>query len=127
MCLEAIWGHQIETLSCVGYDHNWVRSYHFEDSAAPLLPAGTIVHITGYMNNTDSNSNVPDPRNWQGSGNRSTQNMFIDLGIRVSLTEEQFLEAMQERREVLDLGPNDHVIGCPLCGAPLVGKIEEDD
>ena len=127
MCLEAIWGHQIETLSCVGYDHNWVRSYQFEDSAAPLLPKGTIVHITGYMNNTDTNANIPDPRNWQGSGNRSVQNMFIDLGIRVSLNQEQFLEEMAERRQVLDLGPNDHVIGCPLCGAPLVAAVEDDD
>jgi mono/diheme cytochrome c family protein len=24
MCLEAIWGHNIQTLNCVGYDHNWV-------------------------------------------------------------------------------------------------------
>src|SRR5690606_35183921 len=24
MCLEAIWGASTETLSCVGYDHNWV-------------------------------------------------------------------------------------------------------
>jgi len=123
MCLEAIWGHQVETLSCVGYDHNWVRSYHYEDSAAPLLPAGTILHITGYMNNTEGNPNIPDPRNWQGSGNRSVQNMFIDLGIRVSLTEEQFLEAMEERRKALNLGPNDHVIGCPLCLAPLVSPV----
>ena len=27
MCLEAIWGYTVETLSCVGYDHNWVRGY----------------------------------------------------------------------------------------------------
>ena len=125
MCLEAVWGHQVETLSCVGYDHNWVRSYHYEDFAAPLLPAGTILHITGYMNNTETNPNIPDPRNWQGSGNRSVQNMFIDLGLKVDLTEEQFLEAMEERRQVLDLGPNDHVIGCPLCGAPLVSPIAD--
>jgi hypothetical protein len=127
MCLEAIWGHQVETLSCVGYDHNWVRTYQFEDSAAPLLPEGTILHITGYMNNTDTNMNIPDPRNWQGSGNRSTQNMFLDLGIRVSMNQEQFLEAMAERREVLNMGPNDHVIGCPLCGATLVSPIEVED
>lgn len=123
MCLEAIWGHQVETLACSGYDHNWVRTYQFEDSAAPLLPKGTIIHITGYMNNTDSNANIPDPRNWQGSGNRSVQNMFLDLGIRVTMSEEQFLEAMAERREVLNMGPNDHVIGCPLCGAHLVSPI----
>jgi hypothetical protein len=115
MCLEAIWGFNIETLSCVGYDHNWVRGYAYDDDHAPLLPAGTILHITGFMNNTVENQNVPDARNWQGSGNRSVANMFIDLGERLFLTEEQFIEEMAQRRERLSLGPNDHVIGCPLC------------
>lgn len=115
MCLEAIWGFNVETLSCVGYDHNWVRTYAFEDDHQPLLPAGTVLHITGYMNNTEENFNVPDTRNWQGSGNRSVANMFIDLGMRLSMTQEQFEEEMAIRRERLDLGPNDHVIGCPLC------------
>jgi hypothetical protein len=53
--------------------------------------------------------------------------MFLDLGIRVSMNQEQFLEAMAERREVLNMGPNDHVIGCPLCGATLVSPIEVED
>jgi mono/diheme cytochrome c family protein len=127
MCLEAIWGYTIETLSCVGYDHNWVRGYPYADQAAPILPKGTILHIVGYMNNTDTNPNVPDPRNWQGSGNRSVTNMFIDLGIRVTLTDDQFHEAMEERRQVLNLGPNDHVIGCPLCLAPIVAPIADKD
>jgi mono/diheme cytochrome c family protein len=127
MCLEAIWGYTVETLSCVGYDHNWVRGYTFGEDSAPLLPEGTVLHITGYMNNTDTNSNVPDSRNWQGSGNRSVTNMFIDLGMRVGMTEDQFLEEMTNRRKNLDLGPNDHVIGCPLCLAPLVAPIELTD
>ena len=80
MCLEAIWGYNIQTLNCVGYDHNWVRGYDYADDSAPLLPKGTILHIIGYMDNSPSNRNVPDPRNWQGSGNRSVANMFIDLG-----------------------------------------------
>ena len=123
MCLEAIWGYTVETLACVGYDHNWVRGYAFEDDAAPLLPKGTIMHIVGYMNNTETNPNVPDPRNWQGSGNRSVTNMFIDLGMRVKMSDEQFHEEMENRRQVLNLSPNDHVIGCPLCGAPLVAPM----
>ena len=121
MCLEAIWGYNVETLSCVGYDHNWVRGYAFADDAAPLLPKGTILHITGFMDNTENNINVPDPRNWQGSGNRSVTNMFIDLGMRVSMTDEQFVKEMAERRELLDLNANDHVIGCPLCTVLPVG------
>jgi hypothetical protein len=126
MCLEAIWGYTVETLSCVGYDHNWVRGYTYADDAAPLLPKGTVLHIVGYMNNTRTNPNVPDSRNWQGSGNRSVTNMFIDLGMRVTLSEEQFFEEMANRREKLNLGPNDHQIGCPLCLAPLVAPVLEE-
>ena len=51
--------------------------------------------------------------------------MFIDLGIRVKLTEEQFFDEMDMRRKNLDLGPNDHIIGCPLCLAPLVAPLPE--
>ncbi|MAC69527.1 MAG: hypothetical protein CMP84_04860 [Gammaproteobacteria bacterium] len=127
MCLEAIWGYTVETLSCVGYDHNWVRGYAYEAESAPLLPKGTILHIVGYMNNTETNPNVPDPRNWQGSGNRSVTNMFIDLGMRVTMNDEQFQQEMEERRQKLNLGPNDHVIGCPLCLAPLVSPIDRFD
>jgi len=115
MCLEAIWGYNVETLSCVGYDHNWVRGYAYEDGYQPLLPKGTVLHIIGYMNNTPTNVNLPDTRNWAGSGNRSVSNMFIDLGMRVALSDEQFLEEMQARVERFDLTKNDHVIGCPLC------------
>ena len=115
MCLEAIWGSTIQTLNCVGYDHNWVRGYDYAEDAAPLLPKGTILHIIGYMDNSPSNKNIPDPRNWQGSGNRSVANMFIDLGQRVSLTDEQFQAEMAKRREQLHLTRNDLVIGCPLC------------
>jgi hypothetical protein len=114
MCLEAIWGYNIQTLSCVGYDHNWVRDYVYADGYAPLLPKGTILHIIGYMDNSPSNKNVADPRNWSGSGNRSIANMFIDLGNRVSLTDAQFKEEMAER---IAANPGqDVILGCPLCG-----------
>jgi hypothetical protein len=88
MCLEAIWGINIQTLTCAGYDHNWVRGYAYDDDHAPLLPKGT---------------------------NRSVANMFIDLGMRVALTDAQFEAEMAERRAKLKLTQNDYVIGCPLC------------
>jgi hypothetical protein len=112
MCLEAIWGYNIETLSCSGYDHNWVRGYDYADDSAPLLPKGTILDIIGYMDNSPANRNVPDPRNWQGSGNRSVANMFIDLGQGVALSDEQFREEMLKRRQSTT---EDVIIGCPLC------------
>ena len=115
MCLEAIWGFNIQTLSCAGYDHNWVRGYDYADEAAPLLPRGTILHIIGYMDNSPNNKNIPDPRNWQGSGNRSVANMFIDLGMGLTLTDEQFKAEMMKRREQMTLTQQDVFIGCPLC------------
>jgi hypothetical protein len=127
MCLEAIWGNQIEMLSCSGYDHNWVKQYTFEDDYAPLLPKGTILHMIGYMDNVASNPNVIDARNWSGSGNRSITNMFLHLGQSVELTDEQFVKEMAERRERLGLTSNDHLIGCPLCMAdiPLLEPVDD--
>lgn len=124
MCLEAIWGVSIETLSCVGYDHNWVINYTYADHAQPLLPAGTILHLTAFMDNSAGNPNVPDPRNWQGAGNRSVTNMFIDLGIQLEMTEDQFMDEMTNRRKVLNLTANDSVRGCPLCMMPIVNPLE---
>ena len=115
MCLEAIWGANVQTLTCAGYDHNWVRSYVYADEAAPLLPEGTILHLVGYMDTTPSNRNVADPRNWGGGGRRSVANMFIDLGEGIALTDEEFEREMLDRRTRLNLTKNDYVIGCPLC------------
>ena len=125
MCLEAVWGHNVETLTCAGYDHNWVRGYEYARGYEPLLPKGTILHIVGYMDNTAGNRNIPDPRNWQGAGNRSVGNMFIDLGHGVALSDEQFQEEMDNRREMHNLTKNDHVIGCPLCMVTPLTELEQ--
>jgi hypothetical protein len=117
MCLEAIWGHNIQTLNCVGYDHNWVKQYAYEDDAAPLLPKGTILHLIGFLDTTPNNKNPADPRNWAGAGRRSVANMFLTLGYSVALTEEQFQDEMAKRRAKMK-SRNDYDIGCPLCWAP---------
>jgi mono/diheme cytochrome c family protein len=117
MCLEAIWGMNVQQLSCVGYDHNWVKQYIYADDAAPLLPKGTILHLIGFLDTTPANKNPADPRNWAGGGRRSVSNMFIDLGYSVSLTEEQFQAEMAARRAKMK-SRNDYDIGCPLCWAP---------
>jgi mono/diheme cytochrome c family protein len=117
MCLEASWGYNIQTLSCVGYDHNWVKQYVYDDDSAPLLPKGTIVHLIGFLDTTAANKNPADPRNWFGGGRRSIANMFIDLGYSVALTDEQFQAEMTKRRAKMK-NRNDYDIGCPLCWAP---------
>jgi mono/diheme cytochrome c family protein len=118
MCVEAIWGANVITLNCVGYDHNWVKQYVYDEDYAPLLPKGTIVHLVGWLDGSAANPNVVDPRNWAGSGRRSVANMFNDLGWTVRLTEEQFQAEMAARRERMR-DRNDYDPGCPLCWAPV--------
>jgi hypothetical protein len=116
MCLDAIWGTTVQTLSCAGYNHSWVRNYTFADDAAPLLPKGTILRVTGYFDNTPANRNVADPRNWSGLGHRSIDNMLINIGQVISLNDEEFQQEMSQRREKLGLKAGQTVLGCPLCG-----------
>ena len=59
------------------------------------------------MDNSPANRNVPDPRNWQGSGNRSVANMFIDLGQGVALSDEQF-QAGDDQAPSVDQGRRHH-------------------
>ena len=42
---------------------------------APLLPAGTIIHITSWHDNTAANKYNPNPKNWVGSGQRTIDEM----------------------------------------------------
>ena len=108
MCLEAIYpieegryrrGRQPrrEVLSCADYDHNWAKVYVYEDDYAPLLPKGTVLHVTGWYDNTLKNRNVVDPRNWKGHGERSIDDMFIILSKFVFLTDQEFAEVAAER------------------------------
>ena len=115
MCLDAVWGDTSQTLNCSGYDHNWVRVYKYEDDAAPLLPKGTILRLSGYFNNTLTNPNVPDPRNWSGSGHRSVDNMFINLLQAIYMDDEEFAAEVAEREQRLEArGGSD--VGCLTCG-----------
>lgn len=116
MCLEAIWGGRTETLSCAGYDHNWVKVYNYAEDAAPILPRGTLLHVIAYFDTTPDNTNVVDPRNWGGLGHRSIDNMAIVFLPGLVLSDEEFAEEMAARRERLGLAEGEGMLGCPLCG-----------
>ena len=98
MCYEALYPNNArEMLSCADYDHNWAKVYVYEDDVAPLLPAGTIIHSMAWYNNSITNKNVVDPRNWKGWGNRSIDDMFSAIGRMAYLTQEQFDEEVAAR------------------------------
>ena len=91
MCIEALYPNNArEMLNCADYNHNWVKVYAYEDHAAPLLPAGTVLHLLAWYNNSISNPQVLDSRNWKGWGNRSIDDMLYHLPRMVSLTDQEF-------------------------------------
>jgi len=78
MTMEAIYPNgQVEVLSSVDhFDFNWHPAYAYADDVAPLLPAGTILHIIGIHDNTSANRGNPDPNQWVGFGNRTFDDML---------------------------------------------------
>ena len=109
MCLNAQYPDGVrETLTCAGYDHNWVKVYNYADHAAPLLPAGTILHAIAWYDNSAGNRNIIEPRNWHGLGSRSMDDMFFFLGRFVGLTEEQYEEEQAARQQRAQLSAQDN-------------------
>jgi len=101
MTLEAInLDNTVTVLSSVDhFDFNWHIGYLYADDVAPLLPAGTLLHIIGIHDNTSANKRNPDPNMWVGFGERSVDDMLQAWINVVYLDEAEYNRLMQERRE----------------------------
>jgi hypothetical protein len=53
----------------------WMNNYVYADDAAPLLPKGTVLHVTAWHDNTVGNKDNPDPAQWVGWGDRTVDEM----------------------------------------------------
>ena len=101
MCVEAVHpSGTIETLSCTGHNFGWHIVYNYADEVAPLLPAGTILHVMGWHDNTATNRYNPDPKNWVGFGNRSIDDMSFAWMSFFHMPEEAYQEKLAERRRL---------------------------
>jgi mono/diheme cytochrome c family protein len=109
MCLEAIYpsgsgnnragGVKTETLSCVDrFNFGWLRSYTYADEAQPLLPAGTILHIISWHNNSASNKQNYDSTNWIGFGNRTIDDMAHMWVNYYSIDEDDYKARVEARK-----------------------------
>ena len=57
------------------FNFNWMNNYIYADEAAPVLPKGTMIHVTAWHDNTRANPNNPDPDQWVGYGDRTVDEM----------------------------------------------------
>jgi hypothetical protein len=86
-----------ETINCANWDYNWHSVYNYQDHAAPLVPAGTIIHIISWHDNSSSNPHNPDPKNWVGYGDRTIDEMGFSWIGWIDLTEEEYEKELAAR------------------------------
>jgi hypothetical protein len=84
MCVEAIYPDvradsarpgpaRTETISCVSScQYGWSLTYPYAEDVSPLLSAGTLIHVTMWHDNTNSNLFGVNPIDWVGDGQRRT-------------------------------------------------------
>ena len=103
-CLELIYPSnpskvmKREMINCANWDYNWHMIYNYADDVAPIVPAGTIIHIISWHDNSAANRQNPDPKNWIGYGQRTIDDMgFAWIGW-VDLTEEEYEKELAARK-----------------------------
>jgi hypothetical protein len=110
MCMEAIYPDvrpdsarpgpaRTETLSCVSnYQFGWHITYPYAEDSTPLLPAGTVIHVTAWHDNTAANKYNPNPRNWVGYGQRTVDEMSFAWVSLFYIDEADYQQRLESRR-----------------------------
>ena len=132
MTLEAIdpVKNRTQILSSVDhFDFNWHINYVYADDAAPLLPAGTVLHMIGIHDNTPANRRNPDPNMWVGFGERSVDDMLqVWLNI-VYLDDAEYPRLVEDAQEQADVDQRQRAAetadGVPQAGG-IVFRRERD-
>lgn len=109
-CMEAIYPDiradsarpgpaRTEMLSCVSnFSFEWSVTYPYADDVAPLLPAGTIIHIISWHDNSAANKHNPNPDTWVGSGPTSIDEMNFSWISLTYLEQADFDRKVAERQ-----------------------------
>jgi mono/diheme cytochrome c family protein len=98
-CLEAIYPTgRVEMLSCAKFRFNWHLNYVYSDDAAPLLPAGTMLHSIMWHDNTAKNPFNPDPDAQITYGQRTIDEMGSAWLSWYYMSDEDFKKETEARR-----------------------------
>lgn len=88
-----------QTLSYLDhFNFNWMINYIYADDAAPVLPKGTVLHITAWHDNTAANKNNPDPSQWVGWGDRTVDEMAHAWVNVTYLSDEEYQQWLQQQK-----------------------------
>jgi mono/diheme cytochrome c family protein len=106
MAIEAILPNgTTQLLSYVNnFNFNWMNNYIYTEDAAPVLPKGTIIHVTAWHDNTTANKNNPDPDQWVGWGDRTVDEM-AHAWVNVTYISEEDYQAWVAQNKSKGLTP----------------------
>ena len=76
----------------------WHQSHLYEDDVAPLVPAGAVMVLKQWYDNTDGNPNNPDPDQWVSGGSRTADEMS-HAWIGITYLEDTEFEELSAARE----------------------------
>jgi hypothetical protein len=98
-CLEAIYPNgKAEMLSCAKFFFNWHINYVYDDSAAPLLPSGTVLHSISWHDNTAGNKFNPDPDAQVTWGERTVDEMGSSWISYYYMSDDDFKKESEARK-----------------------------
>ena len=101
-CIEFIYPTQpvrAETVNCARFDYNWHMNYNYSDATMPLIPAGTILHVSTWFDNTSANRGNVDANNWVGNGGRTIDEMGFAWMGWYDLSDEEYEAEVATRQE----------------------------
>jgi hypothetical protein len=101
-CLELIYptggtDDNVEQIACAKFEFGSVMVYNWADDVRPIYPAGTILHVINWHDNSP-NKNNPDPRNWVGNGNRTIDEMSFSWVNYYNLSGPAYRQMLAARR-----------------------------
>jgi hypothetical protein len=112
-CMEAIYPDvradsarpgpaRADTLSCVSdYQFGWSITYNYAEDVSPVLPAGTVIHVTTWHDNSDNNPHNPDPKNWVGSGQRTVDEMSFAWVSLFYIDDDDYQARIEARKKLV--------------------------
>jgi hypothetical protein len=99
-CIELLYpDNKTEQISCTNFTFNWHIVHVYADDVAPIYPAGTVLHVISWHDNSARKGN-PDPTNWVGQGNRTIDEMGFAWISWYDMTDEEYKAELDARKGV---------------------------
>ena len=94
---------RVETVSMISnWSATWHQSHIYGKDSAPLVPAGAVLIMKQWYDNTEGNPNVQDPDYWVDDGSRTADEMSHAWIAVTHLDEEGYQQLLEERKAKQD-------------------------